>query len=211
MPSTAASFHSLPFDLLPVIFRFFPINPRLYTLSRVCRRWRAAALRSITTIAHDLGVLSESIPRINALLPNVTSLFLDRGFLEVDLSAWRSLARLTLVSNAPRVLIPSTVTSLALQHISSAYLPAHLAPVQDTLRKATLSPDQLTSLKELLLPSLTSLRLNFAMSPRDNDAVLALVARHASRLRSLELGAYEKEEEVAEQLGDMSFPQLCVV
>lgn len=56
-PGSACSLADLPIDLVTLVVAYFALRPRLLLIARVCRRWRAAAYRSVTAIPNRLCYL----------------------------------------------------------------------------------------------------------------------------------------------------------
>lgn len=98
----------LPFDVLMVIFSYFPNRVRLRCLSFVCKRWRTAALRSVTSyIWGDYAFRREGPPfeALMKLMPSIT--------------------HLTLMVPSTRFMLPDSIRSLALSDYASALAPQH--------------------------------------------------------------------------------------
>lgn len=119
----AAPIDSLPLDVLCLILSSFPVRARLRCASRVCRRWRTAALRSVTSLtfatcaAANLGPLLQLFPSVTQLdvrrrteRPAALPLTLRRLALEVDIGQ----DSMNLVASAP---LPALV-----RHLSSFYI-----------------------------------------------------------------------------------------
>lgn len=64
---SALGWSALPADLLVVIFARVQLRPRLRVVSLVCRRWRAAVLRSVTAIDHDAPASLYALPSLTAI------------------------------------------------------------------------------------------------------------------------------------------------
>lgn len=78
-PLVDAPINLLPLDMLTVIFAYTPMRPVLLSVSLVCRRWRTAALRSVTSIRVRGG--GERRPPLS-LFPSLTELKFSCNFRE---------------------------------------------------------------------------------------------------------------------------------
>lgn len=210
-PRAPLSIAALPTDLISAALAFLSVRPRLRIASLVCRRWRSAALRSVTSVA--CFTLCD-INRTVALFP--------------------ALQDLCLVNNAPDgtvcdpVVVPTTCTSLRtaevlhygwwplpqglvafaapavplqLRHLTLTYVTLYesaAALFTTSLTSLTLkscvhfSAEMGVRLAALHLPCLTDLsvhRRHTAVPP----CLFSLMANHASQLKSLTLGRFSEK------------------
>lgn len=63
----------IPSEILGLIFAHFPLRARLRSVSRVCKRWRAAVLRSVDSFAYT-GRSGDNLRAILSLFPALTHL-----------------------------------------------------------------------------------------------------------------------------------------
>ena len=188
---------SVPLDLLLLIFGLLPLRPRLATVSRVCKHWRAAIVRTVSVLN-----IYESTP------PHVV------------MRLFPCLRSLSVIGAPVRFALPATLHTLALRtgpkfELSEPFPPistldynlggpvdallAGLATSLTTLRLGNASfADHHTGLagaldRTPLYPSLRILEVSH-LPPADvslSEQVAHLVQRHASQLASLTLrGAY---------------------
>lgn len=143
-PQSAAA--KLPNDVLVFIVALFPLRPRLLSLSRVCKQWRAATLRSVTTLHRG----DENVARALSIFPCLTDLELrgralrgkilsiPSGVCRLGLGSWLSVGQ----SETPVLQDPPPAR---LQHLLLSCLNA---------------PSLLASLAQTSFFSLTSLSLS---------------------------------------------------
>lgn len=157
----------LPRDLLSAIFDFAPHQARLRVLSTVCKRWRAAALRSISIFTPSERA---SVKEAVALLPCLRELDLSTCLPEcIDSFTLPYLVRLTLTGSF------SSVFSTRLPHLTAltlfgqpTYLPfAGFLRVHSTqlVELSLVGCDNLTHLTSLEWPALRKLTMAYPVIP----------------------------------------------
>lgn len=165
----ATTIASLPLDLLAYAFGFTPRCARLWVISLVCKRWRTAALRSITTL---LLMRPKPGPTKLALLPALAHLKLHRA---IDEALPTSLRSLCLYGSATRMLHEAvsvsrrypSLTKLALPHgcqdASTSFLLHFLRDHSTQIERLHLGPVPAALMAELSLlpwPRLKCLSVN---------------------------------------------------
>lgn len=151
-----ASINDLPTDLLVLLFAFFPVRARMLAAAPVCRRWRAAAFRSITSV--DLACINVAgflpLPACLAHFPNLTELTFDDS----------------ITNNACR--IPSTLRSLTIRYKA----PANDGPLPALTALNALVKSNPSAFIPLLRQSVSSLASLEMHLPDDRAAVDELAA-----------------------------------
>lgn len=120
---TRPPWEALPADVLCLIFKFFPLRPRLYCVSIACKRWRAAALSMVKAAVVPKSANEEI--RMLRRLQSVTELRAVRDRLPNSNSAVKILH--VTVNNT--VELDSTLRIPSLTALSYAGAHAQLYPV----------------------------------------------------------------------------------
>ena len=193
----AAPASILPLAVLTEVFRYAPVPARLLALSRVCKRWHTAALRSINSIRPALGN-SAVIP--SALLASLTELDLRWTAARIALRALgasNSLRRLTvghagcLAGYLPHL---ESLALVSLKDFQSEAAVAFLGTHSQQLAELTLGP--LVPLSFQLTPNLMSLTwpvLRKLTARRVPPFAIDHFLNHASAVTELWLEAPDNE------------------
>lgn len=199
-PATIAC---LPVDALVSIFHFVPSRPLLLAVSLVSRRWRACALRAVTSL-RVRGPEPERRPP-PALYPSLTELKFSLNFrepIQLPVSIRRLGLRLGRRLSGRKGMLSFTDPLPPITHLTldEFYNRSHLDLPIGTLRAARstltnlrirLSDAQL--LKDLRLPRLTALYVTLTPDTDTDstplDLVSAFLLAHCSSLTSLKLVA----------------------
>lgn len=104
-------FNGLPIDILVMIFRYTPTTAKVRTLALVCKRWRTAVRRSITSV-----VVTDRSGGSKSSSDEPSSWLHDR------ISKLPSLTEITFKWIPPVVVLPQTVHSLAIRKSASEIL-----------------------------------------------------------------------------------------
>lgn len=173
-PVTIARINALPSGLLEMIFRYFQPRPLLFIVSLVCRRWRGAALRTVTYL--NLTPFKLANPLARGLLANLS------GLQTVDF--WSKTPESPV---EPALALPASVTSLVLYARRATSLQCLVLPA--VVRALELNCVRvLPTLPPSLWLTLEKLSIGFgSIDRRDTAQIAALQSAHLPSLHSLQL------------------------
>ena len=193
-PSAPLGWSALLADLLVQIFARISLRPRLGVVSLVCRRWRAAVLRSVTAIDHDAPASLFALPSLTAIddedrfvssrlrhapSPSLRSLSYSPGSVKCECPLLRGLTRLQRLHLrlAPAKVCCAELAALIARNATS--LTDLRIKFDATTKRPSFTPAFLDAVARL--PSLCSL----AVSVDDPSLARQFVQPHASRLTHL--------------------------
>lgn len=163
--ASAAHAATLPTDVLALIFAYAPTRARLRALSPVCKRWRAAALRSVSSLTfYRHHADTWDLRALHRLLPSLTDL--------------------TIAEYCPSQYVITLLRRLALdEFVLLRLFDDEVAAYGSTLLTATLP--SLTSLSLTVSSALVVSAARGSPFTGDDNPIVDLLATHATQLVSL--------------------------
>lgn len=209
---------SLPVDVLAFVFKSFSTHALLRAVSKVCKRWRVAALRAVTAFH---GFNGDKITFVLSLLPCLMHLTL----------CCKPSCAIVLPPRLTSLELGSTLTFTgtlpALTYLSITGLEAPLSQGIDLLiaAKETLSSfvfefgtydkEALEYLATTRFHSLTSLTLILPSARgaylSEEDYVFNFLVTHSAQLTSLELAEAHNLLSLTKRIAELSFPRLIMI
>lgn len=213
---------TLPIDILIEIFSFNNLHGRFRAISLVCKRWRIAALRSITSLYCNTPGPSPNL--VLPLLPSLTEF-------DCSYSSFTSSSTTT-----PTTILPHHLTklscfsfesdnsisppfpplrSLSVSKFSGPLFISLLREIKTSLTSLSLSTYKMPKSVESFLstnaffPSLLSLQLDLNKAynmPDNSKSIINFIKRHSSQILSLKLSG---NNESWIDLSSISFSCLC--
>lgn len=220
------SWEHLPPDVLRLIFRLFPLRPRLYCVSVACKRWRSVALRLVKAAVMPRHPNEEAL--MFQRLPSITDLRASRDRLPNSNTAIKTLRLVQSAASNSLIKLDSSIRYPLLKFFSFVGPSRQLLLVLSLL--ATRAATGITALhislphsaygQEPQLPDkkLTTLHfphlVDFSFDVRDNSSTTLralgahLLRQSASRLTSLNLSYFAEDMTNTKGISLPVFPRL---